>query len=272
MQQSASKLLLRKCAIEAVCGGASITETARRAGVTRATLYRWLSAFDPARPRASLRSRKRGPKAPRWEGKVLDTVIKLIGDHPELWGRHRVTLALAERGITVSEATVSRMLPVARERIAIERNREERARRSRRSRELAAMIRRDERDARREAEVRQWFEQNIHPGITAEEAIRRISVVLSETGWKIKTTDLTPTLRELADAYRSAVCNDPNLPPEDVWLRESYRWQDQDHARVAALNHWVKRYRRAAHARDGESGNLPLSSGPGVAFSETSGG
>jgi hypothetical protein len=42
------------------CAGASITETARRAGVRRATLYRWLKAFDPDRPLASLRPDNRG--------------------------------------------------------------------------------------------------------------------------------------------------------------------------------------------------------------------
>ncbi len=117
MMCSASELLRRISAAEAVRDGASITETAQQVGVTRTTLYRWLKAFDPDKPRASLRPQTRGPKAPRWEGKVLDTVIELIRDYPHLWGRHRVTLALAGRGIIVSEATVSRMLPVARERI-----------------------------------------------------------------------------------------------------------------------------------------------------------
>jgi hypothetical protein len=56
----------------------------------------------------------------------------------------------------------------------------------------------------------------------------------------------------LADAYREAVGNDPNLPPEDAWLRESYRWQDQDHARVAALSHLVKHFRRGAMSRSGD--------------------
>jgi transposase len=225
-----------------------MTDAAHRAGVTRATLYRWLTAFDPDRPRASLRPQKRGPKAPRWKGEVLGTVINLIHDHPDLWGRHRVTVALAKRGITVSEATVSRILREARKRISIERDRAQRARRSRRTREVAAMIRRDERDARREAETRQWFEDNITRGITPEEAIQRIAVALSEISWRIQTKDLTPTLRELADAYRRAVCNDPELPAEDEWLRDSSRWQDQDHARVAALNHWVRRHRRGDHS------------------------
>jgi hypothetical protein len=71
------------------------------------------------------------------------------------------------------------------------------------------------------------------------------SVVLSEIGWRIRTKDLTPTLRDLADGYRKAACNDPNLPSEERQrLRDSYRWLIEDHALVAALNHWVKRYRR----------------------------
>jgi hypothetical protein len=214
-------------------------------------LYRWNEAFDPDKPRVSLRPQKRGPKAPRWEGKAIDTVIELIRDYPDLWGRHRVTLTLAERGITVSEATVSRMLPVARERIAIDRDREAHTQQARLTRELSAKARRDERDARREAEVREWFEQNVTPDLTPEEAFQLIGATLARTAWKLKVTHLTPTLRGLADAYRRAICGDPALPVEDVWLRESWRWADQDHARVAALNHWARRYRR------GDRGIMP---------------
>ncbi len=244
MIHSASNLLQRNAAVQAVHAGASITETARRAGVSRPTLYRWLKAFDPDKPRASLRPQKRGPKSPRWEGEVIDNVIKLIRHYPDLWGRHRVALALAERGITVSEATISRMLPVARKRIEIEHDRDVRERQSRRSRQVAAMVRRDKRDARKEEEVQQWIEQNITPDLTPEEAFYRIGVTLVKTAWKLKVKHLTPTLRDLADAYRRAVCNNPNLAAEDSWLLESHKWRDQDYARVAALNHWVKRFRR----------------------------
>lgn len=244
MIHSASNLLQRNAAIQAVRAGASVAETARRTGVSRPTLYRWLKAFDPDKPRASLRPQKRGPKSPRWEGEVIDTVIKLICDHPNLWGRRRVALALAERGITVSEATVSRMLPVARKRIGIEHDRDVRERQSRRSRQVGAMVRGDKRGARREEEVQQWIEQNISPDLTPEEAFHRIGVTLAKTAWKLKAKHLTPTLRDLADAYRSAVCNNPNLAAEDAWLLESWKWRNQDHARVGALNHWVKRFRR----------------------------
>ena len=117
---------------------------------------------------------------------MIDAVIKLIRDYPDLWGRHRVALALAERGITVSEATISRMLPVARKRIEIERDRIVRERRSRRSRQVAAMVRRDKRDARKEEEVQQWLEQNITCDLTPEEAFQRIGATLSKTAWKLK--------------------------------------------------------------------------------------
>jgi transposase len=244
MIHSASNLLQRNAAVQAVRAGASITETARRTGVSRPTLYRWLKAFDPDKPRASLRPQKRGPKSPRWEGEVIDTVIKLIRHYPDLWGRHRVALALAEHGIIVSEATVSRMLPVARKRIEIEHDRDVHERRSRRSRQVAARARREKRDARREEEAQQWIEQNITPDLTPEEAFHRIGVTLAKTAWKLKVKHLTPTLRDLADAYRSAVCNNPDLAAEDAWFFESHKWRDQDYAHVAALNHWVKRFRR----------------------------
>jgi hypothetical protein len=106
------------------------------------------------------------------------------------------------------------------------------------------MIRRDKRDARMEEEVIQWLERNITPDLTPDEAFRRIGATLAETAWKLKVTHLTPTLRDLADAYLRAVCNDLGLPAEDQWLRDTQRWRNQDYARVAALNHWNKRFRR----------------------------
>jgi hypothetical protein len=80
--------------------------------------------------------------------------------------------------------------------------------------------------------------------LTPEEAFRRIGRGLSETAFKITVRHLTPTLIELADAYRRAVCSNPDLPAKDEWLRETWCWRNQDYARVAALNHWRKRYRR----------------------------
>jgi transposase len=138
MSRNASQLT-RQNSVKAVRDGVSATDTARRYGVSRSTLHRWLRAFDPDHPMASLRPDKPGPKAPRWDDATLELVIDLIGDHltgppgqlrrvpGNQWGRHRVALALAERGIIVSEATVSRMLVVARDRIAQEQARVVRA-------------------------------------------------------------------------------------------------------------------------------------------------
>src|SRR6516225_4617010 len=138
MKQNASELT-RRTAVKAVRDGASVTDTARRNGVSRSTLHRWLRSFDPEHPVASLRPDKPGPKAPRWDDAALEFVAELIGDHltgppwqprrvpGNQWGRHRVAMALAERGIIVSEATVSRMLVVARKRIAQEQARVVRA-------------------------------------------------------------------------------------------------------------------------------------------------
>ena len=120
MRQNASQLT-RRNSVKAVRDGASVTDTARRYGVSRSTLHRWLRAFDPEHPVASLQPEKRGPKAPRWDNATLEFVVELIGDHVtgppwqprrvpgNRWGRHRVALALAERGIIVSEATVGRI-------------------------------------------------------------------------------------------------------------------------------------------------------------------
>jgi transposase len=241
MAKTPPEISVRKCTIEAVHAGTSITEAARNAGVTRATLYHWLKAFDPDRPRASLQPQPRGPKSPRWGDEVVDAVINVIRHDPELWGCRRVAVALAERGIIVPERTVSRILLVARERIATERDREQRKRQARNSRRVAALARRDELDARREVEVRQWLEENITPGMLLEEAMERICAALSDTAWKFKTNLLTPTLCQLADSCIKAARDNPAVPQ---WLRESYRWGDQDHARVAALNYLVKLFRR----------------------------
>ena len=52
--------------------------------------------------------------------------------------------------------------------------------------------------------------------------------------------DLTPELGELADAYLRAVRANPEYLTDDDWLLSVNRWRNQDHARVAAINHFVK--------------------------------
>jgi hypothetical protein len=79
MKHNAAQLM-RRASVKAVRDGASVTDTARRYGVSRSTLQRWLRAFDPEHPMASLRPEKPGPKTPRWDDATLGFVIDLIGD------------------------------------------------------------------------------------------------------------------------------------------------------------------------------------------------
>ena len=229
-------------AIRAVNHGASITATARRFGIARATLHRWLKAFDPERPVASLRAQRRGPKAPRWGEGVVLQVMRLIGDHPDWFGRGRVARALSEWGVTLSEATVGRILAVARRRLAEERRREARRRQVEQRRRDQVIVRRRQRDAERRALWRERLGPALAPGLPVEERFRRIAQALSKKGYKVEVRDLTPELRGLADIYLAAFVKRGIVPPSELWLVDAARWSDPDHRRVAALNHLAKKF------------------------------
>jgi len=132
-------------------------------------------------------------------------VALIIKDHPEWWGRTRVCAALADRGLVMSESTAGRILPVARERLARQQAAQQRVAQACNSRRVAAMIRRDERDAERQETVRRKFDEIFVPGVSAEEALTQIAGALAEKGWKVQVKDLTPELRDLADAYLRSV-------------------------------------------------------------------
>ena len=282
MSQNASQLT-RRASVKAVRDGASVTDTARRYGVSRSTLHRWLRAFDPEHPVASLRPDKPGPKAPRWDEATLEFVIELIDDHltgppwqprrvpGNQWGRHRVAVALAERGIVVSEATVSRMLVVARERIAQEQAWEERAEEVRLRREGRTAARRAARDRERRQMWQERLATALAPGFTGPERIRRVADALASKGWKMQVKDLTPDLEAIANAYLAfrvgqAEENGQAIAAEEEWLRDAHRWvsvrklagedpaiaglgaisgggPNIDHLRVGALNNLVKNFK-----------------------------
>jgi transposase len=280
MAQNASQLT-RRTLVKAVLDGASVTDTARRYGVSRSTLHRWLRAFNPEHPVASLRPDKPGPKTPRWDDATLEFVVELIGDHltgppwqprrvpGNRWGRHRVALALAERGIIVSEATVSRMLVVARARIAQEQAREVRAEEVRLRREGRTAARRAARDRDRRQIWRERLATALAPGLAGPDRRRRVADALASKGWKIQAKDLTPDLEAIADAYlaardRHAVKSGETLPAGEKWLMDTYRRVPKpagenptvaglgaisgggpniDHLRVAALNILVKKFK-----------------------------
>jgi transposase len=270
---------MRRASVKAVRDGASVTDTARRYGVSRSTLHRWLRAFDPDHPVASLRPEKPGPKTPRWDEATLEFVVELIGDHVtgppwqprrvpgNQWGRHRVALALAERGIIVSEATVSRMLVVARERIAQEQAWEERAKGVRLRREGRTVARRAARDRKRRQMWQERLATALAPGFTSPEQMRRVADALASKGWKMEVKDLTPELETIADEYLAALArwkNGQSISAEEKWLMDTYRrvrklaeedptvagrraisggGPNIDHLRVAALNHIAKNFK-----------------------------
>jgi transposase len=278
---------------KAVRDGASVTDTARRYGVSRSTLHRWLRAFDPEHPVASLRPDKPGPKAPRWDDATLEFVVELIGDHltgppwqqrrvpGNQWGRHRVALALAERGIIVPEATVSRMLVVARERIAKEQAREVRAEEVRLRREGRTAAHRAARDRDRRQMWQERLATALAPGLTGPERIRRVAGALASKGWKIQVKDLTPELETLADEYLAALVrhagkNSQPISAGEKWLMDTYLrvrklagkdpavaglraisgGPNIDHLRVAALNNLVKNFKSDTARSSAEPSSL----------------
>jgi transposase len=271
--------LTRRTAVKAVLDGASVTDTARRYGVSRSTLHRWLRTFDPERPVASLRPDKPGPKTPRWDDETLEFVVDLVDDHVtgppwrrvpgNQWGRHRVALAiLAERGIIVSESTVGRMLVVARELIAKRRAQEMRANEVRLRREGRKAARRAAHDRERRQMWGERLATTLAPGLTDAERLQRAADALASKGWKIQVKDLTPELRALADAYLAARVQHAGkggqaMPAGEEWLRDADRWvqlagedpavagpnaisggdPNIDHLRVGALNNLVRNFK-----------------------------
>src|SRR4029077_19009367 len=124
--------------------------------------------------------------APRWTDEVLNQVAALIADHPDWWGKRRVATALRSRGLTLSEATVSRMLVVARQQLAQARDREARTQQVRRNRQVKTAMRRNERDAVRAA---MWHERLMparDPGLTSQERWRRVAQALASKGGKFR--------------------------------------------------------------------------------------
>jgi transposase InsO family protein len=90
---------------------------ARTFGLSRATLYRWRSRFDPA-DFSSLKDRSRRPRRLRradWPSSLLSALLRLRQRYPR-WGKRKLRVLLAQRGFEVSEATVGRILASLRRR------------------------------------------------------------------------------------------------------------------------------------------------------------
>src|SRR5216683_5805051 len=96
-----------------VAHGENVTHTCQQFGIHRSTLYRWLTRYNPAAPRTSLRARSRRPqhtRQPSWTNYELCLLSELAIRYPQ-WGRRRLQEALAQQTQEPrSPATVGRML------------------------------------------------------------------------------------------------------------------------------------------------------------------
>jgi transposase len=89
--------------------GRNYSATARQFKVARSTLYRWLSAYDPARPGSSL-ARGAGDRPRPKEAMFLQRMLTLHLDHPR-WGRRKLREALLRSHPEApSEASIGRWL------------------------------------------------------------------------------------------------------------------------------------------------------------------
>lgn len=84
---------------------------ARTFQISRATLYRWRGAFDPADP-SSLREQSRRPhrvRTPQWSPALAAAVRRVREQYPR-WGRAKLAVLLRREGRRTSASTVGRIL------------------------------------------------------------------------------------------------------------------------------------------------------------------
>jgi len=90
----------------------NISATCREFGITRATFYKWLKRYDPARPSRPLRSQSRKnitKRAPRWSPFDLGLLSDISRENPT-WGAGKLSQLMQSYEIPLSRATVGRML------------------------------------------------------------------------------------------------------------------------------------------------------------------
>jgi transposase InsO family protein len=113
--------------------GANVSLTARRFGISRPTLYRWLERYDPRRlesleDRPSRPSRRRQPT---WTEAEIRAVRRLRERFPR-WGKDKLAVLLEAEGHYLAVSRVGRILTwLKRRRIIVEPPRRARTRRRR---------------------------------------------------------------------------------------------------------------------------------------------
>ena len=98
------------------------------------------------------------------------------------------------------------------------------------------------------------------PGVDVAVAVAKLVEAFTVKGWKFETKDLTPELAGLADSYLQAVCANAAtyLGDREDWLLETRHWRNQDHARVAAINHFIKRHKGGRYALETSPALVPM--------------
>jgi transposase InsO family protein len=93
--------------------GSTVSLTARHFGVSRPTVYRWQSREDPRRPEslADRSSRPTRVRRPTWGERELTAVKQARRQYPR-WGKDKLVLVVARRGVRLSVSMVGRILRV----------------------------------------------------------------------------------------------------------------------------------------------------------------
>ena len=91
--------------------GRRVSLTARHFGLSRSTVYDWLSRYEREGLRG-LEDRSRRPhkvRQPTWSRELEQAVFKLREAHPR-WGKDKLVVLLRQQGLTVSVSMVGRIL------------------------------------------------------------------------------------------------------------------------------------------------------------------
>jgi transposase len=103
----AYSLDLRTTIVESVRRGISISETARRFGVNRSTVARYLKRLDE---NGSLTSKKAPGSRPKLDGSAMRLLEEDIKSRPWATHKHRSEFLFAACGVGVSETTICRAI------------------------------------------------------------------------------------------------------------------------------------------------------------------
>lgn len=91
--------------------GANVSLTARRFGVSRPTVYRWLERFDRSHPETceDRSSAPRRRRRPTWTIDQLRAVKRIRETYPR-WGKDKLAILLRRAGVALSVSMVGRIL------------------------------------------------------------------------------------------------------------------------------------------------------------------